>query len=81
MLGDCAGNKLITNVGDVNVHVSSRYGVVNVDSKVVSLYFAADRKYNENEILNYLKDDYYIICDRYVSSNMAHQGSKIKNVD
>ena len=54
-------------------------GAVNVDSKVVSLYFAADRKYNENEILNYLKDDYYIICDRYVSSNMAHQGSKVKN--
>ena len=52
-------------------------GAVNLDPKVASLYYAADRKYNEKEILNYLKDDYFVICDRYVSSNMAHQGSKI----
>ena len=38
-----------------------------------------DRKYNESEIKKYLDDDYFVICDRYVSSNMAHQGSKIKD--
>lgn len=54
-------------------------GAVNLDPKVACLYYAADRKYNETEIENYLKDDYFVICDRYVSSNMAHQGSKIKN--
>ncbi len=54
-------------------------GAVNLDPKVASLYYAADRKYNENSIKKYLDDDYFIICDRYVSSNMAHQGSKIKN--
>ena len=26
-------------------------------------------------------DDYFVICDRYVTSNMAHQGSKIKEKD
>ena len=52
-------------------------GAVNVDPKVACLYYAADRKYNEKEILKYLKDDYFVICDRYISSNMAHQGSKI----
>lgn len=52
-------------------------GAVNVDPKVACLYYAADRKYNEKEILKYLDDDYYVICDRYLSSNMAHQGSKI----
>lgn len=52
-------------------------GAVNVDPKVACLYYAADRKYNEKEILKYLEDDYYVICDRYLSSNMAHQGSKI----
>ena len=52
-------------------------GAVNVDPKVACLYYAADRKYNEKEILKYLDDDYYVICDRYISSNMAHQGSKI----
>jgi len=54
-------------------------GAVNLDPKVASLYYAADRKYNEGEIKKYLDDDYFVICDRYVSSNMAHQGSKIKN--
>ena len=54
-------------------------GAVNLDPKVASLYYAADRKYNEKEINKYLEEDYFVICDRYVSSNMAHQGSKIKN--
>ena len=54
-------------------------GAVNLDPKVTSLYYAADRKYNESTIKKYLEEDYFIICDRYVSSNMAHQGSKIKN--
>ena len=52
-------------------------GAVNVDPKVACLYYAADRKYNENEIKKYLDEDYFVICDRYISSNMAHQGSKI----
>ena len=52
-------------------------GAIHVDPKVACLYYAADRKYNENEILKYLEDDYFVICDRYISSNMAHQGSKI----
>ena len=52
-------------------------GAVNLDPKVACLYYAADRKYNESEIKKYLEDDYFVICDRYVSSNMAHQGSKI----
>ena len=54
-------------------------GAVHVDPKVVSLYYAADRKYNEKIIRDYLQDDYFVICDRYVSSNMAHQGSKIRD--
>ena len=52
-------------------------GAINVDPKVACLYYAADRKYNEKEITKYLEDDYFVICDRYISSNMAHQGSKI----
>ena len=54
-------------------------GANNVDPKVATLYYAADRKYNEDVLKKYLDDDYFVICDRYVSSNMAHQGSKIKN--
>lgn len=54
-------------------------GAVNLEPKVASLYYAADRKYNEKDIKKFLEEDYFVICDRYVSSNMAHQGSKIKN--
>ena len=56
-------------------------GAVNVDPHVVSLYYAADRKYNMNKIKKYLDDGYYIILDRYTTSNLAHQGSKIKDKD
>ena len=50
----------------------------NVDSKVSSLYFAADRKYNINKIIDKLNDGYNVILDRYLYSNIAHQGGKWK---
>ena len=56
-------------------------GAVNVDPYVVSLYYAADRKYNMPKIQEYLKKDYYVILDRYTTSNLAHQGSKIHDKD
>ena len=52
-------------------------GTVKVDPKISCLYYAADRKYNFPKVEKYLNDGYYVILDRYVSSNMAHQGSKI----
>lgn len=54
-------------------------GPVLVDPKISCLYYAADRKYNFPVIERYLEDGYYVILDRYVSSNMAHQGAKIEN--
>ena len=54
-----------------------REGAVNVDPHVISLYYAADRKYNLPKIQKYLDKDYYVILDRYTTSNLAHQGSKI----
>ncbi len=56
-------------------------GAVNVDPHVVCLYYAADRKYEMPEIEKYLNDDYYVILDRYTTSNLAHQGSKIHDKD
>lgn len=56
-------------------------GAVNVDPHVVCLYYAADRKYNLPKIEEYLEKDYYVILDRYTTSNLAHQGSKIKDKD
>ncbi len=54
-------------------------GANNVPAKVASLYFAADRLYNIDIINKYLDDDYIVILDRYVTSNMAHQAGKIKD--
>ena len=56
-------------------------GAVNVDPHVICLYYAADRKYNMTEIEKYLNKGYYVILDRYTTSNLAHQGSKIKDKD
>ena len=54
-------------------------GSVKVDPRIASLYYAADRKYNFDIIEDYLEKGYYVIIDRYVSSNMAHQGAKIED--
>ena len=56
-------------------------GAINVDPHVVCLYYAADRKYNMAKIEEYLEKEYYVILDRYTTSNLAHQGSKIKDKD
>ena len=54
-------------------------GAPNVPPKVASLYFAADRKYNIDEINEQLDKGVNIILDRYIYSNMAHQAGKISN--
>ncbi len=51
-------------------------GATNVDPKVASLYYAADRLYNIDVIKNNLKDN-HVILDRYIDSNLAHHGAKI----
>ena len=56
-------------------------GASNVDPYVASLYYAADRKYNMKKIMEYYNKGYYIIFDRYTTSNLAYQGSKIDNKD
>lgn len=53
-------------------------GQPNVDSKITSLYYAADRKYNINEIKKLLDNGTNVVLDRYVYSNMAFQGAKFK---
>lgn len=52
-------------------------GPTHVDPKVAALYYAADRKYNINKITFLLDNGANVILDRYIYSNMAHQGGKI----
>ncbi len=52
-------------------------GASNVDPMVASLYFAADRKYNIKFIQEKLNNGINVVLDRYVDSNLAHQGAKL----
>lgn len=54
-------------------------GASNVDPYVASLYFAGDRKYNIHEIVEMLNEGKNVVVDRYIDSNLAHQGSKISD--
>ena len=56
-------------------------GAANVDPKVSSLYYAADRKYNVKTIEELINKGINVILDRYVYSNLAHQGGKLENKD
>lgn len=67
-----------------NTEISESYfkeGAVNVDPRIACLYYAADRKYNIGKAEKYLNEGYYVILDRYTTSNLAHQGSKILDKD
>ena len=48
-----------------------------VDSRVASLYYAADRFYNIAPIREKLDKGITVILDRYITSNMAFQGGKV----
>lgn len=53
--------------------------VTKVDSKVISLYYAIDRKYNINKINESINNGINVILDRYTYSNMAFQGAKLNS--
>lgn len=52
-------------------------GAANVDPKVASLYYAADRRYSRDKIIDLVNKGYTVVIGRYVESNMGHQGGKI----
>jgi dTMP kinase len=51
----------------------------NVNPYLVGLIYAGDRNDAKNDIQKWIKDGYFVIVDRYVYSNMAFQGAKLKN--
>lgn len=54
-------------------------GAGNVNPKVSALYYAADRLYHLDYMNKILDSGKWIILDRYVYSNLAHQGGKELN--
>lgn len=50
-----------------------------VHPKLVALLFANDRKEHVHLINNWLEEGYVVLADRYVNSNIAFQGAKLKD--
>lgn len=50
---------------------------LHIDPKITSALYAADRFESKGQIEEWLNEGRVVVLDRYVSSNMLHQGSKI----
>lgn len=62
-------------------YLSGRHGdFIQVDPRLASILYAADRFESSGEISRWLKQGYVVLADRYVSSNQIHQGGKIKKL-
>jgi len=55
--------------------------IETVDPYLVSVLFAGDRKDNDTKIRQFIKKDYFVICDRYIYSNIAFQCAKLAHQD
>lgn len=64
-------------------YLNGEYGSVDeVSGDLASLAYAIDRFAAKDTIIDQLKtDDSFVIADRYVASNLAHQGAKIVDDD
>ena len=52
---------------------------LNIDPRIASTLYAADRFESKEKIEGWLSEGKLVILDRYVSSNMLHQGGKIED--
>lgn len=77
---DSPTGKIISDTYLDNNNSYFKEGIENVNPKISSLYYAADRVYNIKLINEYLEKDYIVVLNRYVESNMAFQGGKIKDI-
>lgn len=68
------------SAGMVEEYLSGKYGSVNdVTPYQASIFYAVDRFDFGKQISDWLAEGKIILCNRYTSSNMAHQGCKIEN--
>jgi dTMP kinase len=66
------------SAGALEEYLRGKYGgASDVDAYQASVLYAVDRFDASFQIKEWLENDKYIIADRYVGSNMGHQGSKI----
>ena len=51
----------------------------NLDPKLVAMAYAVDRFESKKQIEEWMAEGRVIVFDRYVSSNMLHQGAKVQD--
>ncbi|GBU27336.1 thymidylate kinase [Treponema sp. R8-4-B8] len=51
--------------------------IETVDPYLISVLFAGDRKDNDTNLRRFIDNNYFIICDRYLYSNIAFQCAKL----
>ncbi len=62
--------------------LNGRFGQLNeVDPQLVALLYAADRFESRPLLIDAAEQNDVVICDRYVPSNIAHQGAKQADED
>jgi len=62
---------------EVGNYLNGKFGSLNeVHPKLSAMLYAGDRYEKKDEIIEKLNQNYIVICDRYVPSNIAHQTSK-----
>lgn len=57
----------------------ARGNFMDLDPKIVSTLYAADRYESKAMLERWLQEDKLVVLDRYVTSNMLHQGAKSAN--
>ena len=68
------------SAGLVEEYLGGKYGSAEeVGPKITSIFYAVDRYDASFKIRKWLEDGKIVIANRYVASNMGHQGSKIKD--
>lgn len=56
-------------------------GLEDISPRRGSIFFAIDRYVASFKIRSWILENKIVICNRYVGSNMGHQGGKMKDVD
>lgn len=68
------------SAGMVEEYLSGKYGgAKEVTPYQASIFYAVDRFDASKQIKRWLTEGKIVLCNRYTSSNMAHQGGKIQN--
>lgn len=57
-----------------------KYGWVNISPIIASVFYAANRWLDKEDLKKIIQHNDMVIFDRYVSANQIHQGGKIKDI-